>query len=116
PMKIYMYYFNNPKGKIYTNKGFILFEKPKGTSHLNLPKEVKVGPGKPVVFSIIDTDIPNKSTAATTFTPKPNTGNPLPNTPPNTLSAKKSQQYDVEGFIKLALPILSWKAIANLKT
>ncbi|KAF9913496.1 hypothetical protein FBU30_003297, partial [Linnemannia zychae] len=40
-------------------------------------------------------------TAATTFTPKPNTGNPLPNTPPNTLSAKKSQQHDVEGFTKV---------------
>ncbi|KAF9922431.1 hypothetical protein FBU30_007437 [Linnemannia zychae] len=97
PLEICMYYFDNPKGKIYTNEGFVLFEKPKGTSHFNLPKEVKVGPGKPVVFSINNSDIPIKSTAATTFTPKPSTSNTLP----NTLPAKKSQQQDAEGFTKV---------------
>ncbi|KAF9934845.1 hypothetical protein FBU30_010818 [Linnemannia zychae] len=89
PLKVYMYYFGNPNDKIYTNEGFVLFEKPKGTCHLNLPKEVKVGPGKPEIFSIIDTGIPNKSAATTS------------NILPNTLPTKKPQQQDVEGFTKI---------------
>ncbi|KAF9115020.1 hypothetical protein BGW39_003167, partial [Mortierella sp. 14UC] len=87
PMHIGMYYHSHPNRKIYTQEGFVLFEVVDDLSHPELPREIKVGPGPPIILHTVGA---SSSTRPTT----PNNNNKSSKAPP----AKNIQQKDAEGF------------------
>jgi len=54
PMHIGMYYRDHPNRKIWTQEGYILFEAADDLSHPKLPREIKVGPGEPVILNTVE--------------------------------------------------------------
>ncbi|KAF9079390.1 hypothetical protein BGX23_004212 [Mortierella sp. AD031] len=89
-----MYYRAHPKRKIFTQDGYVLFEKDEKQSHPELPKEIDVGPGHPIITNIVgQAKSDDKNTK--TFT-KSRTNKVSNNTPP----AKDAQEQDAEGYRK----------------
>lgn len=88
PMHIGMYYRDHPKRQIWTQEGYVLFEATDDLSHPELPREIKVGPGSPVILNTAGAPSPPKPTRST------NNVKDTSKTPP----ANHTQQKDAEGF------------------
>ena len=98
PMEIGMYYYAHPKRKVFTQDGYVLFEKDGKPSHPELPKEIAVGPGHPIITNIVgapkSNDKASKTTQSKSTSPRPNN-----NKEPNSVSpAKDVKEQDAEGF------------------
>ncbi|OAQ22154.1 hypothetical protein K457DRAFT_131462 [Linnemannia elongata AG-77] len=88
PMHIGMYYRDHPKRKIWTQEGYVLFEVDDELSHPVLPREIKVGPGAPVILNTVGDPSPPFATTPSNNNKNINKAHP----------AKKFQQEDAEGF------------------
>jgi hypothetical protein len=99
PMLIGMYYRDHPKRKIWTQEGYVLFETSNDLSHPDFPREVKVGPGAPVLLNTVGEPSPPRPT-----THNNNNNNNNNNSINNNKDANKAhpawtvQQKDAEGF------------------
>ncbi|KAG9070403.1 hypothetical protein KI688_009740 [Linnemannia hyalina] len=90
PKEIGMYYHAHPKRKVYTQDGYVLFEKDEKPSHPELPKEIVAGPGHPIITNIVEAPKPAPTSTAT----RSNT-NKESN---NASSAKDAKGQDAAGF------------------
>ncbi|KAH7042876.1 hypothetical protein BKA57DRAFT_508224 [Linnemannia elongata] len=88
PMHIGMYYRDHPKRKIWTQEGYVLFEVDDELSHPVLPREIKVGPGAPVILNTVGDPSPPFATTPSNNNKNINKAHP----------AKNFQQEDAEGF------------------
>ncbi|KAF9116778.1 hypothetical protein BGW39_002601 [Mortierella sp. 14UC] len=94
-LRIGMYYRDHPNRKIYTQEGYVLFEVVDGLSRLDLPREIKVGPGAPVILNTVGA--PSIKSSSTTT--RPNNGNNNDNQYAHKAPAAKNvQKQDGEGF------------------
>ncbi|KAF9118048.1 hypothetical protein BG015_006768, partial [Linnemannia schmuckeri] len=90
PMEIGMYYHAHPKRKVYTQDGYVLFEKAEKPSHPELPKEIVAGPGHPIITNIVGALKPKPTPTSS----KPNTIKESNNAPP----AKDAKEHDAASF------------------
>ncbi|KAG0259538.1 hypothetical protein BGZ95_004648, partial [Linnemannia exigua] len=98
PLHIGMYYRDHPKRKIWTQEGYVLFEAVDDLSHPELPREIKVGPGAPVILNTVGEPPSPKYTNTNTNTNTNNNNNNNNKDSNKTHPAKYVQQKNAEGF------------------
>lgn len=92
PKEIGLYYRAHPKRKIFTQDGYVLFEKDEKPSHPELPKEIDVGPGHPIVTNLVGQARSNDKNTKTSTKSRTNKVSHISS------PAKDVQEQDAEGY------------------